>query len=94
MKLSDIAALTTLNLTFGTETPVEESFYLVLGKLECPNGFVGPHFAVCGHMLGDWYIAPDGPKFDKGFLMWDGHESNVHAPFTPIKWAKLPDAEE
>ena len=82
-----------LNLVFGTDTPNEESLYLVMGKLECPNGYVGSHFIVAQHMCGEWWQTPDGPKLAKGLPMWNGGNGDVDAPFTPISWAKLPDSE-
>ena len=81
-----------LHLVFGTETPEEENFYLVRGKLECPNGYIGIHFVVLGMSSGKWYHAPDGAPFD-GFPMWDGSHSITMAPFTIMDWVKLPSEE-
>jgi len=98
MKLSNIERLTKMDLLFGTEQPSEECSYLVVGKIECPNGFVGPQFLVCVFLIGDakegkWYVAPDGLAVNEGLPMWDGLRGTVQAPFTPIKWAQLPQRE-
>lgn len=94
MKISNLASVVSLELVFDNEVPIEENFYLVVGKLEAPNGFVGPHFLVCGKSNGEWYVAPDGPPVSDGLPMWDGHSGTCGASFTPIKWARLPDQEE
>jgi hypothetical protein len=98
LSLANAAKLFTLELVFSTDEPEEALYYLVLGRLECPNGFIGPHFVVCQFLIGvadagAWYVAPDGPAIGAGLPMWDGSGMEP-APFTPIKWALLPQAEE
>jgi hypothetical protein len=98
LSLADAAKLFTLELVFSTDEPEEEIDYLVVGKLEAANGYVGIQFVVCTYMIedgmGHWWAAPDGHLIEDGLPMWDGSSGTAHCPFEPIKWARLPQPAE
>lgn len=104
MKVADIMnGEYSLALSFDSPPPQEEDFYLVVGELQCANGWTGPHFAVMGWYNGHWSGSPDGPIYDgpQGvtFPMWAGGSPGrgdglEDCPFKPLKWALLPRGDE